>query len=315
MMNYNDMFKELDKLTKIEIEEKEDCCLNHNYYDLKDEIIICRICKKIISNILDSPEWRFYGANDTKNSDPTRCGMALNILLPESSIGTIVSNQFSKDKGMFKVKQYQQWTSMTYKERSKYKVFTEITDICKKNDLPQVIINEAKSLYKIISDTKISRGNNKIGIIAACIYFACKTCNVSRSSKEISDMFLIKISILTKGCKNFQDILNTTSNNKGRINNANSIGPNDFIDRFCNRLTISNKDIINIKNLAKKIDSLNLINDIRPDSFASGCILLYCNNNNIDIDKKQISNISKISEVTINKCFKKLESKYDIIFN
>ena len=311
MMNYNDIFKELDRLT--ETEKPYICCNDTKNYKMDKGIITCKKCNKTISNILDSPEWRYYGSEDTKSSDPTRCGMPVNVLLPESSVGTVVSNQFSKDKGMYKVKQYQSWTSMTYKERSKYKVFIEITEVCKKNSLPQVIINEAKSLYKIISDTKISRGNNRKGIIGACIYFACKTCNVSRSSKEIADMFNIKISILTKGCKNFQDILNM-SENKNRINKADSIIPNDFIDRFCNRLSLLDIDIINIKKIAKKIHSLNLISDIRPDSFASGCILLYCYNKNLNIDKKQIANISKISEVTINKCFKKLENNKSDIF-
>ena len=311
MMDYNDMFKELDRLT--ETEKPHICCEDKENYKFEDNILICKKCNKTISNILDSPEWRYYGSEDTKSSDPTRCGMPKNVLLPESSVGTIVSNQFCKDKGMYRVKQYQSWTSMTYKERSIYKVFTEIIDICKKNSLPQIIINEAKSLYKIISDTKISRGNNRKGIIAACIYFACKTCNVSRSSKEIADMFNIKISILTKGCKNFQDILNM-SENKNRINKADSIIPTDFIDRFCNRLSLLDKDILNIKKIAKKIHSLNLISDIRPDSFASGCILLYCYNKNLNINKKQIANISKISEVTINKCFKKLENNKNDIF-
>ena len=59
---------------------------------------------------------------------------------------------------------------------------------------------------------------------------------------------------------------------------------------------------------------MNLINDIRPDSFATGCILLYCSYYNINIDKKQISICSKISEVTINKCFKKLEIHKEEIF-
>ena len=51
---------------------------------------------------------------------------------------------------MFQVKRYQEWTSMTYKERSIYKVFNAISDICKKSSLPKVIETEAKSLYKII---------------------------------------------------------------------------------------------------------------------------------------------------------------------
>ena len=32
-----------------------------------------------------------YGASDTKNSNPTRCGMPINELLPQASSGTSIS--------------------------------------------------------------------------------------------------------------------------------------------------------------------------------------------------------------------------------
>ena len=108
---------------------------------------------------------------------------------------------------MNQIRRYQQWQGMPYKERSLYKVFTEITDICKKNNIPNIIITEAKSLYTIVSETKISRGANRKGIIAACVYFACKECSVPRSSKEISEMFSLDTTVMTKGCKKFQEII------------------------------------------------------------------------------------------------------------
>ena len=37
--------------------------------------------------IEQSAEWRYYGADDTGNSDPTRCGMPINPLLAQSSFG------------------------------------------------------------------------------------------------------------------------------------------------------------------------------------------------------------------------------------
>ena len=42
------------------------------------------------------------------------------------------------------------------------------------NGITQSIIEEAKVLYKNIAEAKISRGSNRKGIIAACIYKACK---------------------------------------------------------------------------------------------------------------------------------------------
>ena len=38
-------------------------------------------------NLDQSAEWRYYGADDNSNSDPTRCGLPINPLLKESSFG------------------------------------------------------------------------------------------------------------------------------------------------------------------------------------------------------------------------------------
>jgi transcription initiation factor TFIIB len=301
---YNDKYNDQNKKVK-----KKNCCDNIDNYSINKSIIICKICNNTITNITDTPEWRYYGSEDSKNSDPTRCGMALNPLLPDSSVGTSIKRGANKP-GMFQVKQYQKWTSMSYKERSMFKVFTDIENTCNKYNLPKIIIIESKSLYKLTSETKISRGNNRIGIIAACVYFACKNCNVGRSSKEISEMFNIKINIFTKGCKNFQNILQL-SKEKTRVDTSDSISYIDFIDRFCNRLNINKIHTENIKKLSKDVENLNILNDIRPDSFASGVILYYCNKENLNCNKNEISSYSKISEVTINKCFKKIENILD----
>ena len=77
-----------------------DCCDDTDNYSLHNGIIICKKCKSTITNIIDTPEWRFYGSEDTKNSDPTRCGMALNPLLPDSSVGTSIKNGSNKS-GMY----------------------------------------------------------------------------------------------------------------------------------------------------------------------------------------------------------------------
>lgn len=308
-MSYTDIFQALDNLDK-KIDDVN-CCDKSCNYIYNNEIISCKVCNDVISNISDNPEWRYYGSDDTKSINPTRCGMPVNTLLPKSSVGSIISNQFSKDKNMYQVKKYTGWNSMSYKERSTYKVFTYISDVAKKNNLSNKIVMEAKSLYKIVSETEITRGNNRIGIIAASIYYACKNCNVSRSSKEIANMFNISTSVMTNGTKLFQKII-YMSNSKNRIKDAKSINPNDFIDRFSNKLNIEKEDIDNIKHICDTIIKINLIEEVRPDSIACGCILFYSNLKKNNITKKDISKISHISEVTINKCYKKIEDNIEI---
>jgi dTDP-4-amino-4,6-dideoxygalactose transaminase len=68
----------------------------------------------------------------------TRCGMPTNIMLPQSSLGTTIKYDFKSN--MTRVNRYQQWNSMPYKERSQWKIFTLITEMCTKHKLPKIII-------------------------------------------------------------------------------------------------------------------------------------------------------------------------------
>ena len=287
--------------------DKKECCTLKENYLIHQDIIKCNICSNIISNISANPEWRFYGNNDSKGTDPTRCGMPVNTLLPESSVGSSVSLK-SYGKTMNQIRKYQQYQGMPYKERSLYKVFVEIQEICTKNNIPLKIINEAKSLYSIISSTKISRGANRKGIIAACVYFACKECGVPRSSKELAGMFSITITVMTKGVKRCQEIISMNKVNKNRLSKTDSINPLHLIERFCNKLSLENKDINLIIKICEKAIKDNIISENTPPSIAAGCIFYFIKLNEINITKKDISDICKISEVTINKCTKKLET-------
>ena len=298
-------------MTQIEIKNKTkdiSCCEIKDNYEINQGMIKCKECLNIISNIVDGPEWRYYGTNDSKGIDPTRCGMPVNTLLPESSVGSSISYG-SSTKTMNQIRKYQQWGGMPYKERSLYKVFLEIQRCCKANGLPSIIINEAKSIYKIISGTKISRGANREGIIAACVYFACKCCKVPRSSKEIAEMFNISGTIMTKGVKKCQEIIHMNKDNKDRLmSNTIPIKPGDFIERFCNKLNIESDGVSIINDICNICIKNNIITENTPPSIAAGCIFYYIKNVGIGVSKKDISDICIISEVTINKCCKKLES-------
>ena len=72
--------------------------------------------------------------------------------------------------------------------------------------------------------------------------------------------------------------------------------------RILNLLNLSNS-IIN------KADEYSIVSENAPTSIAAGVIFLVSNLCNIGIQKKDISKKCDISEVTINKCFKKL-TKY-----
>ena len=160
-----------------------------------------------------------------------------------------------------------------------------------------------------IRDVNISRGDNRDGIIAACVYFACRDENVPRSTKEIAGYFDIKLQDMTRGIKKFRENWRLANpNNKDNIIKSESSNPIDFIERYCSRLSV-NKELTKLcKFVACKVNRDKLIPENTPHAVASGIIYFItqiCNNN---ISKTQIYEISNISEVTINKCYKKLEN-------
>ena len=203
---------------------------------------------------------------------------------------------------------------MPYAERSLYKVFVLIESKCQENALPRVISDTAKSLYKILSGAKISRGSNRTGIIAACVFNACKECGAPRSPNELASIFKIDPKVMTKGCKNYTEIMRLSKTDMSRVHNIKSIDLNDFITRFSHNLHLGDKQIKQINHISDLCQDLHLISDNTPPSMASGCIYLYVKVQNLEISKKDISLICKISEVTINKCAKKLEAN-DIIMD
>lgn len=304
-MSFEELYKTLDEV-KEPLEKKGKklkCCENVENYIYTEAEIKCKCCDSLIDDILNVPEWRYYGSQDSKRNDPTRCGMPVNLLLPGSSLGTSINN---KGNIYDRISTRQNWNSMPYKERSKYKVFMEISSKCSANNLPNIIIETSKSLYSVISDTKISRGKNRKGIIAACVFNACKECKVPRSIKEIAKIFDIDPKILTKGCKNYTEISRLNKINVKREQGSETINLIDFIERFCHNLSISEKDMKIIKDISNMCKSLNLIYDNTPPAMATGCIYLLLQMKKIDISKKIISENCNISEVTINKCCKKL---------
>jgi transcription initiation factor TFIIB len=260
-------------------------------------------------NIDQGAEWRFYGADDNQNNDPTRCGMPINPLLKESSYSCKVLCSGKTSYEMHKIRRYTDWQSMPYKEKSQYDEFQLIINISQNAGIPKMIIDDAMSYHKKISEAKTFRGLNRDGIIAASIYVSCRVNNFPRTAKEIADIFSLDNASATKGCKNALNIINEIefSSKEENILNLNKTTPLTFIERFCSKLNINSELTKLSKFVAHKISKDNLIPENTPHSIAGGIIYFISQNCNLNISKSEINNISKISEVTINKCYKKLQ--------
>jgi len=67
--------------------------------------------------------------------------------------------------------------------------------------------------------------------------------------------------------------------------------------------------------ISENIRKLDLASTHEPPSVAAGCLLLVINDRKININRKEISSIFKISDVTISKTYRRIFPYRKIIFN
>ena len=267
-------------------------------------------CGIMYKDILDySPEWRFYGADDKNANDPTRCGNPINPLLVQSSFGCKVLSSNTSSYEMKKIRKWTEWQSMPHKEKSLYDEFQFITVMAQNAGIPKIFIDNAMIIHKDISEQKMFRGLNRDGIKAASIYISCRLNGCPRTSHEIAQIFNLDKTSATTGCSMAVNILHNIERDLDPSNQTElSVTlPSSFIERYCSRLNFNPEQTMLAKFITKKIEQQQLITDNIPHAIAAGIIFFVAYNCNHTITKQDIKTISGVSEVTINKCFKKLE--------
>lgn len=276
--------------------------------------LTCRTCGDVGQAFVDaSAEWRFFGgADDSKAGDPSRCGISSNYLNPEGGIGTVISARYGESYRMRQARQYHSWSVMDYRGRNLYKIFDKLQTQSQKHGINYIIIEHAKQLYKTIAEHQLFRGQNKEGLIADCVYRACKDKGVPRSIKEIAIIFGIEEHVMTKGNRCFTTVWNRIQNDATihlppQSNRSMYLAcPADYIERFCSPLHMAAHVVKDCLTIAKLVETGRLVSDNTAPSIAAAIIFYVVTIHKLEISKEDISKSSKKSEVTIGKCYKKL---------
>jgi transcription initiation factor TFIIB len=306
----------LEKKKEIEIEiveEKETIeycksCADVELF-IEDGFPICLSCGTVYKYVLDySPEWKFYNSGDKLTSDPTRCGNPINPLLKESSFGCKILCDNNSSYEMRRIQKWTEWQSIPHKEKTLYEEFQFISLMAQNAGIPKILIDYAMMVHKELSEQIMFRGMNRDGIKAASLYLACKHNGYQRSSHEIATIFQIDKHNATNGCSKGLSIWNNIERKLKPSFKTQMIiiTPRIFVDRYCSRLNIPNELILLIKFIADKIQNINIITENTPQSSAAGIIYFVAYSCRLNITKNNIKVLCDVSEVTINKCYQKI---------
>lgn len=327
---------DINKYFEDETKPKEFSCGHCGYQqeevNLEDDVV-CNSCGTLYRpNIDSSAEYRFFGAEDRSSTDPCRVGAPIDSRFPHSTLGTIILNKTvggnkSNRIAMARVRRFHTWNLLPYKERSLLQVFEQLSLTATNNGIDIRTIDVAKVLYIRLVEHCDKRGMSRTSVVASCIYSALKMIGQPRKPKEVSDIFHLSSTQFTKSFKYFQEVL-SMANQRGLLDeivipgNMSSTKAADYVSQPLSKLPISRNVFLVLKEnairIANEAERLEICPENMPPSLAAGVIAFVISHTissdtNTNINLERIASVCEISEGTLNKCLKKLETHYEIL--
>jgi transcription initiation factor TFIIB len=267
-----------------------------------DNMPTCTSCGVIDRSCIDdSAEWATGGNQEDCGSggkDPARCGMPSDTELFSAQWGAgLVINVKNASYEVRRMAKISFHSSMNHKDRSLFHAYKDIELAALTNlNLPEMVIRDAKVLYKKFNAEKLTRGAVRAGIKANCVFMACKCNNVTRTIKEIADAFGIPTKDVSRTTLMFKETLEPSKKT------VEVTRPNDILPRLLNDFEIDfelkKKLRIKCTRLSKQIEPCVELMGKTPNSIASVVILIVFDGL---VPKKEICEKCKISVPTMNK--------------
>jgi transcription initiation factor TFIIB len=254
----------------------------------------CSECGLVEDNFVDdTAEWTSGVTDDGRVNDPSRCGNPNpnpELFSQNWGKGTIISTQRSstyENKRMAKINFHM---SMNHKDRSLFHAYRDIDEAC--HSLPDSVLKDAKMMYRKFNEGKLTRGAVRLGIKANCVLYACRLAQVSRTTKEISDMFGIHPKDISRTTQIFKDtIMGITE--KNYVTKAH-----DVMQRLLNSFEITRDQRLRCNKMCNATDDCVELMSKTPNSIASAIIYIVLGP---DVTKSQVCEKCSVSVPTLNK--------------
>lgn len=311
----------------------ENCDTDENIKMLNDTIL-CTRCGEVFEHMLDQgPEYRWFSGDD-RNTDPTRVGAPQNPLLPESSLGTTMLLRKHHGNAMRKIKRYHTWNLMPYRERNLWSIFEGLHVRAINAGIGVGVLEEAKRLYAQLSALCVCRGTQKEALLAACLYESLKRSGTPRRPKDIGVIFQINIRYVTKGLKQFANLLNldertvvpatkqpatpvkpvTVESRRAKWDNISrsTTTYEHYIEPFVAKLEaprqLTGTLVALTRQICSRADDMGICPENTPPSLTAAALALACNCLTVQKTIQEIAAVCDISVVTLHKCLKRLDT-------
>ena len=267
--------------------------------------LFCGKCGLVISDkIIDmSAEWRSF--SNEGGTDPTRTGAPTSLTMHDRGLSTVIGaiNKDASGKPLStsmksSIERLRTWDSRSQTQSSSDKnlrqALNEMSKLKDKLALTDAVIEKASYIYRKSLERKLVRGRSIQGLVAACLYAACRNTETPRTIQDISN----GMNIRKKDIARCYRLVFRELELKMPV-----VDPVKGVSR------IASIAKLNEKTKRKAIQTLNQAKDTGlaagkdPMGIAAAALYLACISTGEIKSQKEISIASGITEVTIrNRC-------------
>ena len=265
---------------------------------------VCSTCGVVISENRESggPEWRTF-AND--GGSKSRVGSGTSITIHDMGLSTMISpvNIDATGKPLSStmkksIDRLRTWNSRSQVNSSSDKnlrqALSEMGKLKDKLSLTDAVIEKAAYTYRKANEKKLVKGRSVNGLVAACIYAACRDAETPRTLDDVADGINVRRKDVARCYRLIFRELDLKVPIADPVNGVARIASEAGLGEKTKRKAIA------LLNKAKKI---GMAAGKDPMGLAAAALYLACITGGGNTTQRNISDASGVTEVTIrNRC-------------
>ena len=274
--------------------------------------IVCGSCGLVLSDrVVDTrSEWRTFSNDDQNGDDPSRVGDAGNPLL-EENLSTMISVNPDSSRLGRELNRAQQRSLVDRKDNVLVSAFAKISQMCDGYQLPRIVQDGAKEVYKLVHDERPLRGKSQESIMAASIFIGCRKAQVPRSFKEIWALTNVPRKEIGKVFKIMNKIIQEKNASNPEAYNlmqdniqTTQTSAEDLIRRYCSHLGLGTQITNSAEYIARRCNEEGVLAGRSPTTIAATVIYMANLVFGADMQPSRIADKTGVSEGTIKTSYR-----------
>ena len=265
----------------------------------------CSKCGYVVSEKSQEsgPEWRSFQKDG--GADPARTGAPSSLMIHDMGLSTVI-NPLNKDASgkplstsmKSTIERLRTWDSRSQVhepvDRNLRQALSDLNKLKDKVSVPANVLEKAAYIYRKALEKKLVRGISIQGLVAACLYAACRNTETPRTLQDIAD----GMNIRKKDIARCYRLIFRELELKMPV-----VDPVKGVSRIASVADLSEKSKRKAVEILNQAKDTGLVAGKDPMGIAAASLYLACISTGEIKSQKEISEASGITEVTIrNRC-------------